>query len=197
MDLMQSGATTRRTCKLSALCAGIVFFHSSHLMAASDAVTQAGRITSAGLAQQQDLPSLTGQVAEPALANVPDTLTLNQQCSVPSSGIRTSHRRLAKCWSRPASRCGAGQILSANQCRHEQLQQRLQRKGFSPSFCAVGIKMLYDFGKVSSSVRSAEAGVAQEQASVLVSIDTVAHDTAAALVQVQGYQQLVKIAQIS
>ena len=47
-------------------------------MAASDAVTQAGRITSAGLAQQQDLPSLTGQVAEPALANVPDTLTLNQ-----------------------------------------------------------------------------------------------------------------------
>ena len=75
---MQSGATTRRTCKLSALCAGIVFFHSSHLMAASDAVTQAGRITSAGLAQQQDLPSLTGQVAEPALANVPDTLTLNQ-----------------------------------------------------------------------------------------------------------------------
>lgn len=44
-------------------------------------------------------------------------------------------------------------------------------------------------------MRSAEAGVAQQQANVLVSIDTVAHDTAAALVQVQGYQQLVKIAQ--
>ena len=55
--------------------------------------------------------------------------------------------------------------------------------------------MLYDFGKVSSSVRSAEAGVAEGQANILVSIDTVAHDTAAALVEVQGYQELVKIAQ--
>jgi hypothetical protein len=48
-------------------------------MAASDALTSASRITSAGLAQQQqDLPSLTGEVAEPALAHVPDSLTINQ-----------------------------------------------------------------------------------------------------------------------
>ncbi len=37
--------------------------------------------------------------------------------------------------------------------------------------------------------------MAQEQANVLLSIDTVSHDTAAALVEVQGYQQLVNIAQ--
>ena len=35
-------------------------------------------ITATGLAKQQDLPSLTGESAEPALAHVPDTLTINQ-----------------------------------------------------------------------------------------------------------------------
>ena len=197
MDLMQSGATTRRTCKLSALCAGIVFFHSSHLMAASDAVTQAGRITSAGLAQQQDLPSLTGQVAEPALANVPDTLTLNQAVQ---RAIQW-HPDIAQAIGKMLEQ--ASQVNVAQAKYYPQISAGMNNgysnayseKGFSPSFVLSVSQMLYDFGKVSSSVRSAEAGVAQEQASVLVSIDTVAHDTAAALVQVQGYQQLVKIAQ--
>ena len=55
--------------------------------------------------------------------------------------------------------------------------------------------MLYDFGKVSSSVRAADAAVAQQQAMVMLNIDQVAHDTASAVVQLQGYQKLVKIAQ--
>ncbi len=55
--------------------------------------------------------------------------------------------------------------------------------------------MLYDFGKVSSSVRAADAAVAQQQAMVMLNIDQVAHDTAGAVVQLQGYQKLVKIAQ--
>ncbi|KEP72182.1 type I secretion protein TolC, partial [Microbacterium sp. SUBG005] len=38
------------------------------------------------------------------------------------------------------------------------------------------------------------AGVAQQQANVLVSIDTIAHDTAIAMVQVQTWQQMVKTA---
>ena len=54
--------------------------------------------------------------------------------------------------------------------------------------------MLYDFGKVASQVRAENAGVAQQQANVLVSIDTIAHDTAIAMVQVQTWQQMVDTA---
>ncbi len=42
-------------------------------------------------------------------------------------------------------------------------------------------QMLYDFGKVSSSVRLRRSGRSAGQANVLLSIDTVAHDTAALL----------------
>ncbi len=43
-------------------------------------------------------------------------------------------------------------------------------------------------------VRAENAGVAQQQANVLVSIDTIAHDTAIAMVQVQTWQQMVETA---
>jgi len=66
--------------------------------------------------------------------------------------------------------------------------------GYSPAFQLSISQMLYDFGKVSSSVRAADAAVAQQQAQVMLSIDQVAHDTAAAVVQVQGYQRLVGMA---
>ncbi|WEF26654.1 TolC family outer membrane protein [Klebsiella aerogenes] len=67
--------------------------------------------------------------------------------------------------------------------------------GYSPSLVVSVSQMLYDFGKVSSSVRAADAAVAQQQATVMLNIDQVAHDTASAVVQMQGYQKLVKIAQ--
>lgn len=67
--------------------------------------------------------------------------------------------------------------------------------GYSPSFVLSLSQMLYDFGKTDSSVREANAAVAGQQATVLLSIDKVAHDTAAALVQVQGFQALAAIAQ--
>ena len=66
--------------------------------------------------------------------------------------------------------------------------------GYTPSLVVSVSQMLYDFGKVSSSVRAADSGVAQQQATVMLNIDQVAHDTAAAVVQVQGYQKLVDIA---
>jgi adhesin transport system outer membrane protein len=66
--------------------------------------------------------------------------------------------------------------------------------GFSPSLVLSISQMLYDFGKVSSQVRAESAGVAQEQANVLVSIDNVGHDTAIAMVQVQMWQQMVNVA---
>lgn len=197
MDLRQSRAVYRRFPKLSVLCAGFAFFHCSQLLAASDAITAAGHISSAGLMQQQDLPSLTGEVAQPALNNVPDTLTINQAVQ---RAIQW-HPDIAEAIGKMLEQ--ANQVDVAKAKYYPQVSAGVNNgytntyveKGYSPSFVLSVSQMLYDFGKVSSSVRSAEAGVAQEQANVLVSIDTVAHDTAAALVEVQGYQQLVKIAQ--
>lgn len=67
--------------------------------------------------------------------------------------------------------------------------------GYSPSLVLSVSQMLYDFGKVSSSVRSANAGVAQQQANVMLSISQVTHTTASDVVQVQTYQKLVAIAE--
>ncbi|MEQ6280016.1 TolC family outer membrane protein [Kluyvera cryocrescens] len=67
--------------------------------------------------------------------------------------------------------------------------------GNVPSVVLSLSQMLYDFGLTDSAVREANAAVAGQQAIVLLSIDKVAHDTAAALVQVQGYQELVAIAE--
>jgi len=197
MDRMQSSATYRRSFTLSVLCAGIAFFTISPLAAASDVMLKASQINAAGLAQQQDLPSLTGASAEPALARVPDTLTVNQAVQ---RAIQW-HPDIAEAVGKLLEQ--ASQVDVAKAKYYPQVSAGMNNgysnayseKGFSPSFVLSVSQMLYDFGKVSSSVRSAEAGVAQEQANVLVSIDTVAHDTAAALIQVQGYQQLVKIAQ--
>jgi len=197
MDRMQSSATYRRSFKLSVLCAGIAFFTTSSLAAGSDLMQSASQITATGLAQQQDLPSLTGESAEPALARVPDSLTINQAVQ---RAIQW-HPDIAEAVGRLLEQ--ADQVDVAKAKYYPQISGGMNNgysnsyseKGYSPSFVLSVSQMLYDFGKVSSSVRSAEAGVAQQQANVLVSIDTVAHDTAAALVQVQGYQQLVKIAQ--
>ncbi|MEB7555625.1 TolC family outer membrane protein [Kluyvera cryocrescens] len=67
--------------------------------------------------------------------------------------------------------------------------------GNVPSVVLSVSQMLDDFGLTDSAVREANAAVAGQQAIVLLSIDKVAHDTAAALVQVQGYQELVAIAE--
>lgn len=197
MDRMQSSATYRRSFTLSVLCAGIAIFTTTPLAAASDVMQTASQINATGLAQQQDLPSLTGESAEPALARVPETLTVNQAVQ---RAIQW-HPDIAEAVGKLLEQ--ASQVDVAKAKYYPQVSAGMNNgysnayseKGFSPSFVLSVSQMLYDFGKVSSSVRSAEAGVAQEQANVLVSIDTVAHDTAAALIQVQGYQQLVKIAQ--
>ena len=55
-------------------------------------------------------------------------------------------------------------------------------------------QMLYDFGKVSSSVDAARARVARSQAGILLAIDDIARDTARAYIEVQRYQRLLKVA---
>ncbi len=55
-------------------------------------------------------------------------------------------------------------------------------------------QMLYDFGKVDSSVDAARAKAAQSQANILLAIDEVARDTAYAYIEVQRYQNLLATA---
>lgn len=196
MDLMQSGAPFRRSSLPAAVSAGFLLFYSAHLSAASETLIRAGSITQSELVQQQELPSLAGEVAEPALGSVPDTLTIEQAVQ---RAVQW-HPDIAQAIGTMLEQ--ANQVDVAKAKYYPQISAGMNNgysnsysgSGFSPSFVLSVSQMLYDFGKISSSVRSAEAGVAQEQANVLVSIDSVAHDTAAALVQVQGYQQLVKIA---
>ena len=66
---------------------------------------------------------------------------------------------------------------------------------FTPSLVFSVSQVLYDFGKIANSVAIARAGVAREQANVLLSIDKISHAAATAAVQVQGYQNLVAVAQ--
>ncbi len=63
------------------------------------------------------------------------------------------------------------------------------------SFTLAASQMLYDFGKVSSQVSEAEGGVRRAQAEVLRQIDTVATQTALAVVELSRYQALEGIAQ--
>lgn len=56
-------------------------------------------------------------------------------------------------------------------------------------------QLLYDFGKVKSSVTTEEAKLAEEQARVLVSLDQVALEVADAIVNIKRYQEITKIAE--
>lgn len=57
-----------------------------------------------------------------------------------------------------------------------------------------GSQMVYDFGKVSSNVEAAQYGVEKYQADTLRVIDQLARETAFAALEVERYQELVKIA---
>ena len=55
--------------------------------------------------------------------------------------------------------------------------------------------MLYDFGKVKSTVDVQQARLFAEQANVLVSMDDVAYQAANSIVQIKRYQEITKIAE--
>lgn len=144
----------------------------------------------------EQLPSLSGTVAQPLVSHAPERLDI------------TSAVTRAVSW-HPDIREAIGRLFeqseAVNIARSQYYPQvrgginngftnSTSNSGYSPSLVLSISQMLYDFGKVDSQVRAANAGVAQEQANVLVSIDTVAHETASALVRVQGYQKLVDIA---
>ena len=55
-------------------------------------------------------------------------------------------------------------------------------------------QVLYDFGKIKSSVNVEEARLLQEQANALVSIDDIAFQTANAIININRYKEIVRIA---
>lgn len=69
-----------------------------------------------------------------------------------------------------------------------------QGDAFSQAFVLSVSQMLYDFGKVASTVREAEASVMQQQAQVLQTIDQLIWDVSQAVVEIQRYQNLVRVA---
>ncbi|KQE90298.1 TolC family protein [Acinetobacter lactucae] len=55
-------------------------------------------------------------------------------------------------------------------------------------------QMLYDFGKIKSSVDIEKAKLVQEQAKALMNIDDIAYQTATAIVNIKRYQEIINIA---
>lgn len=155
------------------------------------------RISTQFLVNKQDLPSLSGEVSQPLLENSTQTLDIGKAVQRAVQWHPAISEQVGKLLEQ------SEQVDVARSKYYPQISGGISNgitnsysgSGFSPSLVLSLSQMLYDFGKVDSSVRSANAGVAQQQARVLVSIDKVAHDTAAAVVQVQGYQELVAIAQ--
>lgn len=162
---------------------------------AAESATTGTSISAQNLAQQSALPSLTGSDGGDTLAPPTGMLDINRavQRAVrwhPDIGAEVGKLfaeaekvNIAEAKYYPQVNGGFDSGITNSYSDH----------GYSPSLVLSLSQMLYDFGKVASSVREANAAVAQQQANVLVSIDMVAHDAAAALVQVQGYQQLVDI----
>ena len=70
----------------------------------------------------------------------------------------------------------------------------LTGNGESQSFSLSMSQMLYDFGKVSSSVDSALARVSASQAGILLSIDQVTRETSFTVIELQRSQRLVALA---
>ncbi|MRS17314.1 TolC family outer membrane protein [Enterobacteriaceae bacterium RIT691] len=154
-------------------------------------------ISSEGLSSEQALPSLDGSAAELPLSNaVPGVLTLNNAVSRAVNWHPAIHEAIGKLLSQNS------QIDVAKSKYYPQVSAGMNNgysnnytdSGYSPSLVLSLSQMLYDFGKVASQVKAETAGAAQEQANVLISIDTVAHDTAVAMVQVQTWQQMVDAA---
>lgn len=154
-------------------------------------------ISSEGLANEQALPSLDGSAAElPLSSAAPGLLTLNNAVSRAVNWHPAIHEAIGKLLSQneQINVAKSKYYPQVNAGMNNGYSNTYSNSGFSPSLVLSVSQLLYDFGKVASQVRAETAGAAQEQANVLVSIDTVAHDTAIAMVQVQAWQEMVDAA---
>lgn len=157
----------------------------------------AARISPQALSPKDMLPALDGsRQQQPGPGSAPDMLSLNAAVERAVQWYPDISSEVGKLFN------ASEQINVARAKYYPQISGGINNSvtntntegGYSPSLVLSLSQMLYDFGKVDSSVREANGALAQQQAKVLLSIDKVAHDSASALVQVQGYQQLVQIA---
>ncbi|MEG1211498.1 MAG: TolC family outer membrane protein [Leclercia sp.] len=147
--------------------------------------------------ENQELPSLNGRVALPTSQAAPGTLTLDEAVNRAVNWHPTIREAVGKLYEQ------IQQVDVAKSKYYPQISAGVDNSysnsssdtGFTPSVVLSLSQMLYDFGKVASQVRAEDAGVTQQQANVLLSIDTIARDTATALVQVQMWQQMVDTAE--
>lgn len=73
--------------------------------------------------------------------------------------------------------------------------QSSDREGWRPQFEVSASQMLYDFGKVSSSVDTQVAGRKITEAQLLLAVDDLARDTANAVIEVQRYRELTRLSE--
>lgn len=160
------------------------------------ATNTAAVINAEQLSAEQELPSLEGRVALPVSKTAPGVLMLNDAVTRAVNWHPAIGEAVGKLYEQ------SEQVDVAKSKYYPQVNAGMDNgythdgsdAGFTPSVVLSVSQMLYDFGKVASQVRAENAGVAQQQANVLVSIDTIAHDTATAMVQVQTWQQMVDTA---
>lgn len=154
------------------------------------------RIAPQQWAEQQGLPSLNGPVPLTGDSAAPAELTLSQAVNRAVSWHPSIAEVVGKLYAQiqQVDVAKAKYYPQVNAGVNNGYTNTYSDSGFSPSLVLSLSQMLYDFGKVASQVRAENAGVEQEQANVLVSIDTVSHETATAIVQVQTWQQMVEVA---
>ena len=160
------------------------------------AANSAAIINTGQLSDTQELPSLNGRVAPVTNKAAPGTLLMGDAVNRAVSWHPAISEAVGKLYQQTE------QVDVAKSKYYPQINAGMDNgythngdnNGFTPSLVLSLSQMLYDFGKVASQVRAENAGVAQQQANVLVSIDTIAHDTATAMVQVQTWQQMVDTA---
>ena len=140
----------------------------------------AAMINTGQLRETQELPSLNGRVAPVAGNAAPGTLQLGDAVNRAVTWHPAISEAVGKLYQQ------SEEVDVAKSKYYPQINAGMDNgythdgddNGFTPSLVLSLSQMLYDFGKVASQVRAENAGVAQQQANVLVSIDTIAHDTA-------------------
>ncbi|MCS2609864.1 TolC family outer membrane protein [Halomonas sp. wenzhen-202101] len=73
-------------------------------------------------------------------------------------------------------------------------ERRSSTNGSEDAFTLSASQMLYDFGRVSNSVDAASFGVERDQARVWIAMDTLARDTAQAVIEAQRFETMIAIA---
>ncbi len=159
------------------------------------AANPAAMINTGQLSETQELPSLNGRVAPVASKAAPGTLQLDEAVNRAVTGIRPSVKPSANSISR------AKMWTSPNRNIIRKLTPAwITAIATTATIMALPLAGAFSFANAlrlrqsRKPVRAENAGVAQQQANVLVSIDTIAHDTAIAMVQVQTRQQMVETA---